>query len=400
MSPFVRLKNSLAHCCDVQPAMAIVLYLVSGLLVVGAIGATIGPSSLSSKVDKAIGMLGRLDGRTYRLILEYGYVYSRGEPSNAAFFPGYPVLASLLYDCGVPAPWALLAISWSTLLGALVLAQRYLRACLPDDPATANSALASCALYPLSCYMWFMYSESTFLFFVVLLLYLMQQSVSPLLVAIVCGALTGIRPPGLALVPVVLDYAYHYSSVPRARTIHVVGSTALCSWGLLAFAWHLHARFGDGLAFLNAQEMFQMSNVSLTDKLASFATLGPFRRVLATAPSFGSEGTWQWLLQNQVGDAISWILFGVLIIVGSWKRWLNRQEVLLSAGLFAFCTWFQADRSDMASQGRYMSVIFPAYITAGHLLAAVGWKTRLLLAIAAAALYVNYAANFAAGHAW
>ena len=107
-----------------------------------------------------------------------------------------------------------------------------------------------------------------------------------------------------------------------------------------------------------------------------------------------------WIFSTQVGDAFFWALFAVLIAVGGWKRWLTREEFLISALLFAFCTWFQADRSDMACQGRYTSVIFPAYIVAGRLLAAIRWELRLALATAAAGMYIHYAVVFALGHSY
>jgi len=47
-----------------------------------------------------------------------------------------------------------------------------------------------------------------------------------------------------------------------------------------------------------------------------------------------------------------------------------------------------------------MSVIFPAYVVAGRLLAQLDWAKRLAAAAFASALYVNYTVNFAIGNAW
>lgn len=391
------------------PLAAVVWYLAGTLLLLVAINLAVLSANTHDGKDSqgksVLNLLGRLDGEFYRRILEYGYDYSRTQSSSAPFFPGYPGMAKALHDCGIPARWALLAVSWSALLGALVMAQRYLRYRLPrdDQRATASLALAALALNPMTFYMRFMYSESLFLLLLILLLDLLQRRAQPLAVAVVCGALTGVRVPGVVIIPVVLLYAWNYSPAPRARAIHLALSLAVCGWGIALFVWHLHADFGDALAFVYAQEAYERHGHSLFDKLSSMATLGPLRRMFDPA----SIGYWNarhtgslWVFSTQVGDAFFWALFAVLIAWGGWKRWLSREELLISALLFAFGTWFQADRSDMACQGRYTSVIFPAYIVTGRLLAAIRWEIRLALAIAAAGMYIHYAVVFALGHSY
>jgi len=385
---------------------AVFLYLAGALLVLIALNLAVGLTSPRHtnrfRLDPFLEILGRVDGASYEQILLNGYTYSRERCTTAVFFPGYPFVARSLYDCGMPARWALLTTSWSSLLGALWLAQRYLSERIPQDREAANLALAALALNPMTFYMWFMYSEATFLLLLVLLLALMQRRAPPVVVALVCGALTGVRSAGVAAIPVVLIYAWVHRPAPGLRLVNVGLASAICAWGLTLFAWQMHVDFGDALAFVHAQEPYgRVPN--LAEKLQSLATLGPLRRM------FNPEAFGYWdkthnsslaVFNNQVGDALFWSLFTVLIGVGAWKRWLNWQELLLSGLLLAFATWFQADRNDMASQGRYMSVIFPAYITAGRLLAGVGWEMRLTIAAVAAGLYVNYTVNFSVGNAW
>jgi hypothetical protein len=251
-------------------------------------------------------------------------------------------------------------------------------------------------------HMWFMYSEATFLFLLVLLLALIERGCSPVVVAAICGALTGVRSAGVAAAPVALIYAWVHRASTGSRALNVSSTLALCAWGLALFAWRMNRDFGDPLAFVHAQEAFDPAHRTLSEQCWSLATLGPLRRLLD--PTSNGYGVPRYpgvlgVFSNQIGDALCWLVFAMLIAVGGWKRWLNWQELLLAVLLFAFSTWFQADRSDMACQGRYMSVIFPAYIVAGRLLAAARWEARLGIAAVAAGLYVNYTVNFAIGNA-
>ncbi|MFO0882793.1 MAG: hypothetical protein U0894_01155 [Pirellulales bacterium] len=158
--------------------------------------------------------------------------------------------------------------------------------------------------------------------------------------------------------------------------------------------------YGDPLQFVHAQEEFQKVSHTLPEKLLSLFTLAPVYRAFSTTSNNFREMNWTWITSNQVGDAIFWVLFAGLILYGSWKRWLNAQEFWISVSLFAFCTWFQADRNNMACQGRFVSVIFPAYIVAGHMLTQIPVSLRWAIAGISSYLYVNYAMNFAAGLCW
>jgi hypothetical protein len=385
----------------------VALHLIGACLVLIAVSLAIritNPASAENRSGRRIlDTLGRLDGQMYQSIMRDGYTFSRDHGSTAVFFPGYPCVAWTLHDCGMPGPWALLTTSWLSLLGALILGSRYVRERLPEHREAGHLALAALALYPMGYCLWFMYSEALFLFLLTLLLALLQRRAPPVLVALACGALTGVRSAGVAAVPVVLIYAWAYSSAPLARLANVGLSLIGSAWGIGLFAWHLHAEFGDALAFVHAQEAWGRVRHSLPEKLWSLATFGPLWRAMdPAAPGYGipRHPGLVGLFSNQIGDAVCWLLGGVLLGVGAWKRWLNWYELLLGVLLFAFATWFQADRTDLASQGRYMSVIFPGFLVAGRLLAAIRWEFRVAIGAIAAGLYVNYAVNFAVGNAW
>lgn len=120
----------------------VTMYLVSaGLVLIGlslALCLTSAPHTNRTFAESALELLGRVDGASYEQILRNGYTYSRERCTTAVFFPGYPVLARALFDCGMPAPWALLATNWTALLGVFWMAHRYLRERLAEDPASAN----------------------------------------------------------------------------------------------------------------------------------------------------------------------------------------------------------------------------------------------------------------------
>ncbi|MFO0884508.1 MAG: hypothetical protein U0894_10015 [Pirellulales bacterium] len=344
--------------------------------------------------------LSQLDGRFYAQVLQAGYASTDKKSTLAAFFPGYPCVASILFECGLPANWSLLAVNWLALLGSFLLARHYLTHRFPHSPQVVYCTIAALAFYPMGFHLRFMYSESLFLCSLLLLFVLMQERVSPILVALLGGAITGIRPPGVATIPVVLLYAWSFEEAWKPRLKNVLLSFLFCGWGLAAYMWHLQQACDNPLAFMDAQENWVQQSHTFSEKLWSLATLAPIYRALEGSTSGFKDLTFRWLLFNQVADALCWLLFASLLIYGGWKKWLNRQELLLSALLFGFCTWFQADRNNMVCQGRFVSVIFPAYITAGHQLAATRWQVRLVLWVVASLLYINYASNFASGFAW
>jgi hypothetical protein len=349
--------------------------------------------------SSALNALNYLDGGFYGEIARFGYSENR-----ACFFPGYPMLVAPLVDMGVPYSLATIIVSWSSLFLAFLLADWYFELRLPNNPAVGWLALTALAFNPMGFAMHFAYSEATFLLFVAILLLLIEQTSSIWLVALCCGALTGIRPIGIAAVPVVLWYAWQSGKSIERRVTYLAVGGVVSVWGLVAFTIVLWHTIGDPLAFIHSQEPYAMRQNTLEEKVVSLATGGPLRRAIYDrTPShlYGQKRVGEpSVMSNQVGDAVFWLLFAGLTIYGGVKRWITRYELLLSLGIIAIATWFQADRNNMACQGRFVSVVLPAYLVAGRLLEQCSSEFRLLFTAIALSLQFVYVTNFISGCFW
>jgi hypothetical protein len=88
----------------------------------------------------------------------------------------------------------------------------------------------------------------------------------------------------------------------------------------------------------------------------------------------------------------------VLVGVGAARRWLNSYEVFFAIGLIAIPYFTRAFEMCMASQGRFVSVVFPAFIVLARLLSVSPYGVGLLWLTVSGVLQLLYAALFAAGY--
>jgi hypothetical protein len=163
---------------------------------------------------------------------------------------------------------------------------------------------------------------------------------------------------------------------------------------------YLYAEFGDPLAFAVAQYNWRVRPaVPLGQRLLDLAMLEP---VLSVYDS-GSPGYWgrvapeSPLLSLPFANPIYLIGAAVLLAVGGLKRWLNRCELWLGAGLLLIPYATRGHEMCLASAGRFACVAFPCYLVAAQLLCRLGYAAVAVLAVAAALLGA-YAALFAAGY--
>lgn len=75
---------------------------------------------------------------------------------------------------------------------------------------------------------------------------------------------------------------------------------------------------------------------------------------------------------------------------------MDARETLLAAGLLLIAYVTKGHDNAMLGHARYASVVIPAYISAGFLLASLPVLVRILLMMLSAALLFAYSALFAA----
>jgi len=140
------------------------------------------------------------DGRWYVAILQHGYTYQPGQPSNVAFFPAFPLLGRAAADItGLRPEVALLLVSHLCLAAACVVLAAYAHRRYGSGHPAAPYALLAFGLFPTTFFFRMAYSESLFLLAALLALYGMERRWPPVVIAALIGLTTGTRAVGVAL---------------------------------------------------------------------------------------------------------------------------------------------------------------------------------------------------------
>ena len=349
--------------------------------------------------------ISRMDGGNYRSISANGYEYRERAPALVAFFPAYPVASRWVARAtGLSTMSALLLVSNSCCIAAFVLMGVYLetRRLNGERLGPANGyALLAMGLLPTTFFFRMPYSESMFLLLAVLALYGMEKGWPLVVIALVVGLITAVRPVGVALLLPFLWYIWRRSDSIKAFVLRVGCLAPIACWGLESYmAFQLH-RFGTPFAFAINQKYHRMRPIGpFSDEFLALVSWEPIRDVYNRS----SEGYWK-ALDYAPYPVFSFIFVSPLYFMGTaaitvlgfMKRWLTDYEVLLAIPLLAipYCT--RAYEMRMMSQARFAAVVFPVYIVLGRLL------SRLPPAVAASLLALSgavmgfYAAIFSTG---
>jgi hypothetical protein len=348
------------------------------------------------------------DGRHYAAVVQRGYSYDPLQRSTVAFFPGYPLLAGLATQLtGCDAPLALLVTANVMLLGAFVIFSAYLRSRWPEDnPGSRFLVLALFGLWPAGFFFRMAYSESTFLFFTILVLWGMVRRWPLLLLAFFSGLITAVRPVGLA---VTLAFEWYVLSNDERgslvwRSLLGLALLPLAVWGLLAYVGYQAYRFDAPLAFAQTQEHWSFVAPAYADfghKLESLLAGEPIWGVYTSDPVLSwnrMEPHGNPLFNLFFWNPILFVLAFVLVLWGAAKSWLSGPEILLGLGLLAIPYVTRAYEMSMASQGRFAAIVLPAYVVLGRLLRDrpdwLKWSALGTMAV----MLMAWSALFAAGY--
>ncbi len=198
------------------------------------------------------------DGGHFESIIHRGYEYDPGRGANIAFFPGYPIaIDGVKRLTAWPTRLAMVVASNAALCGAFILLARYLRLRRPDEPSRLpRMTLLLIGLWPVGFFFRMGYSESLFLAFLALLLLGVVERWPAFVLALIAGALTGIRAVGVAAsAAVIAQVLLNPARGPfRGRLLTAALLAPVSCWGLLAFMGYQQARFGTPLAFVVVQQ--------------------------------------------------------------------------------------------------------------------------------------------------
>lgn len=190
--------------------------------------------------------LGNWDGAWYGSIVVHGYEFAHdGKAHNVAFFPLFPLIASVPVRFGVPWPLAGIIVNNIAFLGALLASYAYARRRFGET--TARWCVIVLVLSPLSLFGSTAYSEGLFLLFAALALWAFDCD-AYLAAGVAAAAASATRPLGIALALALL-----VAVVVKRRGPRAFAQTSFGLLGIVGFAAFCAMRFGDAGAFIHAQ---------------------------------------------------------------------------------------------------------------------------------------------------
>ena len=314
------------------------------------------------------------DAVWYAEIATDSYSYDPNKASSVAFFPAYPLLArAVRWVIGFRAQSCLLIVSHVALLSTFLLFPFYLKQRYGRDAGELSATVvAAFALFPTTFFFRMAYTEALFVLLIVVVLYGMEKNWPLVVLAFVAGIATATRGTGLALMPVVAWHLWTRSESLTSFAGRAVVLLPLACWGLIAYMAYLHAQFGDALVFSKTQQHWALRpDPQWLDRIIMLLTLEPVWSVYVP----GTAAYWKQyelvqspLVSMQFANPIFFVGTAALVGIGAWKKWLNTNELILSACLLLIPYLTHSYRSGMMGHARYAAVVFPAYIVMGKLL--------------------------------
>jgi len=314
------------------------------------------------------------DGTRFVSIASEGYFYDPDRRSTVAFFPFYPLCAAILsriIPIGVSNALLLVANSAFVLsvLGILQIATRR-----DEEGNVDNAALYtvfSVVLFPTSVFFRLCYSDALMLLLAVLLTLGMQRRWNVIILALIVGLASATRPVGIGLtLPLLLHIWQNSDGWSGFATRCIVLLPLMCS-GLIVYMIYLQVAFGDASAFATTQRhWWRRVPSSVSDHVIALATLEPIRAVYdsSSAAYWGRGLIGTPMFSLRFANPIYFIAMLTLVAFGAWRRWLDTKDVLLSAAFLLIPYVSHSFQTCFAAEGRYSSIVFPAYIVAGRLL--------------------------------
>ena len=346
------------------------------------------------------------DGSHFQAVIENGYEYDPDHASTIAFAPGYPLAA----DCvrrpiGCSTRLALVTTSNLAFALSLVVLSAYLRTRYPDEPLAARlTILTLIGLWPTGFFFRVAYSESLFLLTLALLLLGFARRWPVVVLALVAGAATGIRPVGLAATAAVAVYVLIDPSrgSVRMRIVTAAALVPLACWGLLAFMGYQYVRFGTPTAFAVAHQHWAFYFPQPGDIPNKFARLA-LAEPIWNAYIPGSSRHWAQfdthgfpILGLSFWNPILFVVAAAAVGFGWIRGWLSRPESVLGFALLFIPYVTRADEISMGSHARFAAVAIPAFVVMGRLLSRLPPYASWAVFVTLAPVLALWAALFAA----
>jgi hypothetical protein len=314
----------------------------------------------------------RWDTGWYASIARHGYSYDDPAVHNSTvFYPLYPLVAAALKAfAGIDEYLALLIVANAASVAAALLMARFFADELGHETALLSVALFS--FFPSSLFLSAGYTESLCLSFILLSFILMRRG-KFVTAAVAAGLALATRSAGIVMIPVILWEMWRRDAspgrlpgnLPAGKLALVALCCLLAASGLLIYMVFLGIRFGHPLAF--AESQLAWHGGTFTDRLASAATLGPFRHF-----------NWR--------DGGGFLVFLILTV---WSFRQLRPTVSLYALGVLMLPYVTLGITD--SMNRFIVMCFPAFMCLGLLCKSRVWLASILIGVFSALLLANTA---------
>ncbi len=291
---------------------------------------------------------GNFDGVYYLLIAAKGYTV------NAGFFPLWPLTIKLItLPFGNLLPFdpiqyvsALFAASLLFLAALLVLYQ-LVRLDFPKNIALWT--IVALLVFPTSFFYASIYTESLFLFLLVVSFYFARRQWW-ILASIAGALLCATRLVGIAIFPALIyEYASSYSQQNNRKKL-MGAALLLVPLGLVSYIWYNGRYFGDPLFFIKAQGAFK-NNRSVNAIIFPLQTVFRYVKILVTV----SPHIYEWWIALFEFACVS--LAAILLYVG-WKKGIRKSYLLFAALAFLL----PVSTGTFSGMPRYVVVLFPLFL--------------------------------------
>jgi len=318
-------------------------------------------------------MLTQWDGMWYLDIARHGYFARYETRANISFFPFYPILVKLVSFIFHDFRVAALIVSNTCFLFAAILLQKLIKVDYPDEKVN-RAAIMFLMFGPASFFYSCAYTESTFLLLAVSAFLAAVRG--HWLVAGLCGmCLSVTRNVGLLLtLPLFIEYVRQNWDTKRGlrSLIHArVLLLGLIPLGLGLFLFYGYVVSKDPIAFVHGHGAWGRKFVSPVQTFQSMKVFPPFYNAYH----------------------LSVLIVGLGVFAAAFIYKLRLSYLVWSAMLI---TLYLCSNS-LEAIPRYLSVVFPLWITAGLLVRRFEWSYEVALASSAALLSLC-TALFASGY--
>jgi hypothetical protein len=369
-------------------AAATALFAASRLIIFFAILFSvrfIAPNHLPGATNEGSGIwqyLLRWDSGWYLAIMHGGYHYlpHSSAQQTVAFFPLYPVLSwSVAKIFQSQFSTSALLVSNAASIAAVLLLYQYTRE--HYGKRAAYGAVALFSFFPASIFLSAGYTESLAIALTIAA-FLDLRHARYIRASFWCGLLTATRPTGIVMLAPLTYCMWPRPVWTRAAVIRLLFCLGIGCSGLGAFVVYLSLKFNAPFAFATSQNAWNpRAHWSLTSGLYAFTSLANLFRGFP--------------LQSSLDP---WIFVGFAALIFAMRSQLSAAELIYSGISFLFLVATRlSDGHAFAGMGRYMMVVFPAYIAAATLLGKRPWLSAGLCLWMAMGLFW-YSALFAQWH--